>query len=134
MHDLQRAHGGVASYRPDIDGLRFLAVLPVMLFHAGIQGFSGGYVGVDIFCVISGYLIAQIIRQHLDGGRFSLLRYYERRARRILPALFATIAASTVVGAIIALPAQLTSFGDSALAATGFVSNIWAPRKMARLG
>ena len=75
------------NYRPEIDGLRALAVIPVILFHAGFSSFSGGYVGVDIFFVISGYLITSIIND-LDRSKFSILNFYERRARRILPALF----------------------------------------------
>lgn len=76
------------KYRSEIDGLRALAVLPVILFHAGFSFFSGGYVGVDIFFVISGYLITTIILDDLEKGKFSIARFYERRARRILPALF----------------------------------------------
>ncbi|MEO7248228.1 MAG: acyltransferase, partial [Novosphingobium sp.] len=75
------------SYRRDIDGLRAIAVLPVILFHAAVPGFSGGFVGVDIFFVISGYLITGILLKDFDEGRFSILKFYERRARRILPAL-----------------------------------------------
>jgi len=73
------------KYRPEIDGLRALAIIPVILFHAGFQSFSGGFIGVDVFFVISGYLITSII---LAEKNFSLLNFYERRARRILPALF----------------------------------------------
>jgi peptidoglycan/LPS O-acetylase OafA/YrhL len=80
------------AYRPDIDGLRTLAVIPVILFHAGIAPFSGGYVGVDVFFVISGYLITQILLRDHEQGRYSILRFYERRyggdrpyCRRILP-------------------------------------------------
>ncbi len=76
------------QYRREIDGLRALAVVPVILFHAGIQGFSGGFVGVDIFFVISGYLITSIIIAELETGSFTIVGFYERRARRILPALF----------------------------------------------
>ena len=75
------------KYRPEIDGLRTLAVVPVLLFHAGFSLFSGGFVGVDIFFVISGYLISMIIFTALEEGRFSIWNFYERRARRILPAL-----------------------------------------------
>ena len=75
------------DYRREIDGLRALAVLPVILFHAGFEMFSGGFVGVDVFFVISGYLITTIILSELEQGRFSIVNFYERRARRILPAL-----------------------------------------------
>ena len=70
-------------YRPEINGLPAFAVLPVVLFHAGFAPFSGGYVGVDVFFVISGYLITSILMEDLRSGRFSIARFYERRARRI---------------------------------------------------
>jgi peptidoglycan/LPS O-acetylase OafA/YrhL len=75
-------------YRREIDGLRAVAVIPVILFHAGLTVFSGGYVGVDVFFVISGYLITTILIAELERGDYSIVRFYERRARRILPALF----------------------------------------------
>ena len=75
-------------YRPEIDGLRALAVIPVVFFHAGFILFSGGYVGVDVFFVISGYLISSIILNEKNDSKFSILNFYERRARRILPPLF----------------------------------------------
>ncbi|MEE3098374.1 MAG: acyltransferase, partial [Pseudomonadota bacterium] len=75
------------KYRREIDGLRTVAVGSVVLFHAGMPGFAGGYVGVDVFFVISGFLITTILLGDLEAGRFSVLTFYERRARRILPAL-----------------------------------------------
>ncbi|MBT3471538.1 MAG: acyltransferase [Gammaproteobacteria bacterium] len=81
-------------YRREIDGLRAIAILPVIFFHAGFQWFSGGYVGVDIFFVISGYLISSIIFKECTAGTFTLQNFYERRARRILPALFLVTASS----------------------------------------
>lgn len=75
------------TYRAEIDGLRAVAVVPVIFFHAGFAMFSGGYVGVDVFFVISGYLITSIILSEQQSGRFSLAAFYERRVRRILPAL-----------------------------------------------
>ncbi len=78
-------------YRREIDGLRAVAVLPVILFHAGFQAVPGGFVGVDVFFVISGYLITSILLEEIGRGEFSVLRFYERRARRILPALFAVL-------------------------------------------
>lgn len=114
-----------AAYRRDIDGLRTLAVVPVVLFHAGFAGFSGGFIGVDIFFVISGFLITGILQRELDQGRFSLVRFYERRARRILPALLAMIAVTFLVGAFISLPEQFLNLGYSAAAAAGFAANIW---------
>ena len=79
------------AYRAEIDGLRALASLPVVLFHANIAPFTGGYIGVDVFFVISGYLITTILLKNLGGGSLSLGRFYERRARRILPALFVMV-------------------------------------------
>ena len=76
------------TYRPEIDGLRAFAVIPVIFFHAGFKLFGGGFVGVDIFFVISGYLITSIILSEMENGKFSLINFYERRVRRILPALF----------------------------------------------
>lgn len=76
------------KYRAEVDGLRALAVVPVILFHAGFSLFSGGFVGVDIFFVISGYLISTILINDLDKDQFSIAKFYERRARRILPAMF----------------------------------------------
>ena len=79
------------KYRAEIDGLRALAVLPVILFHAGFEWFSGGFVGVDVFFVISGYLITSIILREKESGSFTLAGFYERRARRLLPALFTVL-------------------------------------------
>jgi len=80
------------QYRRDIDGLRAVAVLPVVLFHAGVPGLPGGFVGVDVFFVISGYLITSLIIEDIRGERFSLVDFYERRVRRIFPALIAMLA------------------------------------------
>ena len=77
------------KYRADIDGLRAIAVIPVVLYHAGVPGFGGGFVGVDIFFVISGYLICGMIDADIRKGSFSLGNFYKRRILRILPALFA---------------------------------------------
>ena len=112
------------KYRPEIDGLRALAVVPVILYHAGFPGFSGGFLGVDIFFVISGYLIGGIIYSELLSGSFSILRFYERRARRILPALFAVTLASTVAAWLWLSPEALSDYGKSLVAVTAFASNI----------
>ena len=111
-------------YRREIDGLRAVAVLPVILFHAGLGVFSGGYVGVDVFFVISGYLITSILIGELEQGRFSILRFYERRARRILPALFVVMLACLPFAYIWMLPAQLEDFAKSLIAVVFFSSNI----------
>lgn len=112
------------QYRAEIDGLRALAVVPVMLFHAGFSAFSGGFVGVDIFFVISGYLITSIIIAELKEGRFSITRFYERRARRILPALFFVMLCCMPFAWAWMLPDQVKAFGQALVAVTLFSSNI----------
>lgn len=105
-----------ARYRPDIDGLRAIAVLSVVAFHADIRSLRGGYVGVDVFFVISGYLITGIIRDELAAGRFSVAEFYKRRAHRIFPALFAMMAVVTVISAFVLLPSELVDYGWSVVA------------------
>ena len=112
------------QYRPEIDGLRALAVLPVILFHAGTTLLSGGFVGVDVFFVISGYLITCLLIEDLARGRFSLLDFYERRARRILPALFFVIAACIPLAWLILMPSDMINFARSIVAVIFFCSNI----------
>lgn len=112
------------KYRPEIDGLRSVAVLPVILFHAGLGIFSGGFVGVDIFFVISGYLITTIILSQIIAGRFSLLDFYSRRSRRILPALFLVIACTIPFAFVLMLPSQFKDFSQSVAAVSIFASNI----------
>jgi peptidoglycan/LPS O-acetylase OafA/YrhL len=112
------------AYRPEIDGLRALAVLPVIFFHAGFNLFGGGYVGVDVFFVISGYLITSIIISQKDNDNFSLLNFYERRARRILPALFLVIAACIPFAWTSLLPSYFKDFSQSLVAVSAFASNI----------
>lgn len=112
------------KYRAEIDGLRALAVLPVILFHAGFELFSGGFVGVDVFFVISGYLITTILIQELDNKRFSIVSFYERRARRILPALFFIMLVCIPFAWLWMLPSQMKDFSESLLAVSLFSSNI----------
>ena len=111
------------QYRKEIDGLRALAVLPVVLFHAGFSSFSGGFVGVDVFFVISGYLITSILIGENEQGRFSIVNFYERRARRILPALFFVMLCCIPFAWLWMLPDNLVEFGNSLIAVTFFVSN-----------
>ncbi|RLJ36203.1 peptidoglycan/LPS O-acetylase OafA/YrhL [Litoreibacter meonggei] len=111
-------------YRPEIDGLRAVAVVPVILFHAGLGLFAGGFVGVDIFFVISGYLITSIILADLARGQFSILTFYERRARRILPALFTVLICCLPFAWMWMLPSQLKDFGQGLVAVSVFASNI----------
>jgi peptidoglycan/LPS O-acetylase OafA/YrhL len=113
------------QYRKEIDGLRTIAVLPVILFHAGIAGFSGGYIGVDIFFVISGYLITSIILNEQSKNQFSIINFYERRARRILPAL-SVILLFTTIAAFILMPAGLSkSYFQSLASVATFSSNVF---------
>ncbi len=112
------------KYRGEIDGLRALAVIPVILFHAGIAKFKGGFVGVDIFFVISGYLITSIIMAEKSAGTFTLTSFYERRAKRILPALLLVIACAIPVAWFILPPLELKSFAQSIMATLAFGSNI----------
>jgi peptidoglycan/LPS O-acetylase OafA/YrhL len=112
------------EYRREIDGLRALAVLPVILFHAGFETFSGGFVGVDVFFVISGYLITTIILGELEQGTFSIVNFYERRARRILPALFLVMLVCIPFAWCWLLPRDLKEFSQSLVAVSVFVSNI----------
>lgn len=112
-------------YRSEIDGLRSVAVIPVILFHAGVPGFGGGYVGVDVFFVISGFLITTILLMDLEQENFSLARFYERRARRILPALTVVILGCLPFAWMWMLPGEFVAFGKSVISASLFVSNIF---------
>lgn len=113
-----------AQYRPEIDGLRALAVLPVILFHAGIAGVPGGFIGVDVFFVISGFLITGIMARDLDRGTFSIARFYERRARRILPALVVVILVTLPFAWAWMQPSRLADLGRSLVGVATFTSNI----------
>tara|TARA_R110000751_G_scaffold146094_7_gene249844 strand:- start:75061 stop:76956 length:1896 start_codon:yes stop_codon:yes gene_type:complete len=112
------------QYRREIDGLRSLAVIPVILFHAGFDIFSGGYVGVDVFFVISGYLITTLLVDDIEQKKFSLLKFYERRARRILPALFFIMLLCIPFAWMWMLPSQFEDFSKSLVATSFFASNI----------
>jgi peptidoglycan/LPS O-acetylase OafA/YrhL len=121
------AAAGLASmrYRAEIDGLRSLAILPVLLFHAGVPGFEGGFVGVDIFFVISGFLITGIIASELQANHFSILTFYERRARRILPALTFFSLLTLLAAWLFFLPNFFEDFSRSLVAVATFTSNIY---------
>ena len=112
------------KYRAEIDGLRALAVIPVILFHAGFKTFSGGFVGVDVFFVISGYLITTIILAEKQAGTFSIINFYERRARRIMPALFLVMFACLLFAWFWLSPQDMKSFSQSLVAVSAFASNI----------
>ena len=112
------------KYRKEIDGLRSLAVIPVILFHGSFESFSGGYIGVDVFFVISGFLITSIILKELGDGTFTITNFYERRARRILPVLFFVLLVTLPFAWIWLLPYELKDFGKSIIAVNLFSSNI----------
>ena len=112
------------KYRNEIDGLRALAVVPVILFHADFKLFSGGFVGVDVFFVISGYLITTILIEDIENNRFSLFNFYERRARRILPALFFVMFLCIPFAWMWMIPSQMKDFSQSLVAVSLFASNV----------
>lgn len=111
-------------YRADIDGLRAVAVLAVVFYHYGFWQFSGGFVGVDVFFVISGFLITGLVHREMVEGRFSIRHFYERRIRRIFPALFALLAAATVAAAILLFPVDFEGYADSLIATAFFAANV----------
>lgn len=112
------------TYRADVDGLRAVAILPVVMFHIGFPGFFGGFVGVDVFFVISGYLITGIIVREMREGSFSIADFYRRRVLRIFPALFAMLAAVSVLAPMVMLPGELLRYGKSVVSTTLFYSNM----------
>lgn len=114
----------IMNHRREIDGLRALAVIPVILFHAGFEAFSGGFIGVDVFFVISGYLITIIIIDELESGKFSICNFYERRARRILPALFLVMAVCIPFAWLWLMPSDMKNFSESLITVSVFLSNI----------
>ncbi len=112
------------GYRPEIDGLRAIAIISVVLFHAGIRALHGGFVGVDIFFVISGYLIGGIVYKEAQARTFSFAKFYKRRAKRILPAFFAVLLFCYVAAMLLLSPAELKAFATTAVAAISSTSNI----------
>jgi peptidoglycan/LPS O-acetylase OafA/YrhL len=119
-----RSAPATPAYRADVDGLRAIAVLGVLLFHAGFSTFGGGYVGVDIFFVISGFVIASSIGRELSDGRFTLSGFYERRARRILPALTVAFLVTLAFALWLAPPSYFQPFAQSLAYAGSFLSNV----------
>jgi peptidoglycan/LPS O-acetylase OafA/YrhL len=113
------------QYRKEIDGLRAIAVLPVIFFHADLFGVTGGYIGVDIFFVISGYLITSIILDETKQNNFSIIKFYERRARRILPALSIVLLVTTIAAFVLMPAFLLESYSKSLLSVATFSSNIF---------
>lgn len=113
------------QYRAEVDGLRAVAVIAVIIFHAGFSFFPGGYAGVDVFFVISGYLITSILLAELHSGRFSLASFYERRVRRILPALFFVCAVTLPFSWFLLVPDELKTYMGSMAATALFSSNVF---------
>src|SRR4051812_23469870 len=113
------------TYRPEIDGLRAIAVLGVLLFHAGFPAFSGGYAGVDVFFVISGYLITRNILTAIDAGRFSYVEFFTNRVRRLFPALLTTIGISLLIGALLFTAPHMKKLAEAAIVSVLGVSNIY---------
>lgn len=112
-------------YKPEIDGLRSVAVLSVLVFHLGCPYITGGFTGVDIFFVISGYLITDIINRGMQENNFNIVNFYRRRALRILPPLIVVILASTIVASLVFLPEEIKDYGKSVLWTALFSSNIF---------
>lgn len=112
------------NYRKEIDGLRAIAVVSVILFHAGFEVFAGGFVGVDIFFVISGFLISLILINELQGGTFSIVSFYERRARRIMPALLVVMLVCLPLAWFLFSPPDMKNFAENVVAVVVFASNI----------
>ncbi len=111
--------------RLDVDGLRTLAIIPVMLFHFGLSGIPGGFTGVDIFFVISGFVVARSIIVDFDQDRFSIVHFYFKRVRRLFPALFVTAFVTSIAAAILLLPGDLVDYGKSLSATALFGSNFY---------
>src|SRR3954468_8850530 len=116
--------GPTHAYRPDVDGLRAVAVLAVLAYHAFQGAMPGGFAGVDVFFVISGFLITGIILEDLKAGRFTVAGFYWRRIRRIFPALILVLAACLLLGWQVLLPDEFRALGKHVAAGAGFVSNI----------
>ena len=122
---MEFVQGSNRSYRPDIDGIRAIAILSVVLYHAGVSKIPGGFTGVDIFFVISGYLIGGHIYSDLLTGSFSYLYFYRLRAKRILPAFYAMLAFAIMAALVLLSPFETWEFSKSAIAATLSASNIY---------
>jgi peptidoglycan/LPS O-acetylase OafA/YrhL len=121
---------GLKRSRPDIEGLRAVAILLVVAFHAGVPGLAGGFIGVDVFFVLSGYLITSLlVREAAQTGRLDLLRFYARRARRLLPAAALVLLTTLVIGRLVSSPLEMKRLGATALATSVYASNIYFIRQ-----
>ena len=112
------------KYRAEIDDLRALAVIPVVLFHTGLEIFNGGFIGVDVFFVISGYLITTLLIEDIENKKFSIINFYERRARRILPAFFFMVFSCLIIGWFILTPYFYRDLFQTSFAISIFSSNV----------
>jgi len=134
-HRMDRYRRGTSEHtlarRRDIDGLRALAVLPIFIFHINESWMPGGFVGVDVFFVISGFLIAGIIKSELDAGSFSIAGFYVRRIRRILPALTVCALTTTIFAALVLFPSDFKAFGKSLRGVATSTSNYYFMRQAA---
>lgn len=120
---MSHIHNPTIAYRPEIDGLRAIAVLAVIFYHAGFRSFSGGFVGVDIFFVISGYLISTIILKEIRHQNFSIPKFYARRAKRLLPAAAFVNVICLIAGWFLLLPYEYNRLGQSLVSSSVFISN-----------
>jgi peptidoglycan/LPS O-acetylase OafA/YrhL len=129
MHSIGSDLGSIVTraldYRADIDGMRAIAVLLVVFYHAGFETFSGGFIGVDIFFVISGYLITGIVADELSAGTFRFARFYTRRIKRLLPAFYLLAVVTSVSACFVLLPSELEGYAESLLSSLFFVSNFY---------
>ncbi|WP_415301957.1 acyltransferase family protein [Alcaligenes sp. SJTW-7] len=121
------------KYRSDIDGLRALAVLSVLIFHLNSDWLPGGFIGVDVFFVISGFLISHIIKNEVMQGRFSFFDFYKRRIRRILPPLYIVLLFSLLAGFFLLLPEDFDRLFSSVLYSSAFLANQFFPKTVAIL-
>lgn len=117
----------IQNHRADIDGLRAFAVLAVMLCHAGFKEFAGGFIGVDVFFTISGFVVTNSILRELDQGRFSLADFYARRARRLGPALYLVLAVTFLFSLLFRFPDDTFQLAKNMLAVATFTSNVYCP-------
>ena len=125
MKNIGDADSNVIRYRADIDGLRAIAVLSVVLYHLAGKAMPGGYLGVDMFFVVSGFLITSILWREGQDGQLSIVRFYDRRIRRIMPALLALLFVTTAVATLLLLPADLLGYSRSLVSSLAFVANIY---------
>lgn len=123
LQEIMTAHLSHPKYRPDIDGLRAIAILSVVVFHAFPSWIKGGFIGVDVFFVISGFLISTIIFENLDKGTFSLTEFYARRIKRIFPALILVLVACFAFGWFALLADEYQQLGKHIAGGAAFISN-----------